>query len=290
MTPTQARPVIRGFRSPSENGSLRPRSARDLYGEQGRAAATDERGDIVPVDLIREFRSEQSRNAEPPQLVDAPFMDSRVFVVAYLEADVTLQRRLHRFLRLVVICRKDRASGGCCHRGEPPFAPTGGGSLRLPASRNRRHFGRVRAQISSSHVHRVPVSPNASSGVACDADEVPLRCLIVDDKPAFLEAAAALLRREGLTVVGVASTSDDAVRKARELLPDVVLVDIFLDGESGFDLARRLTENSTGLAIVLISTHEEADFADLIAETPAAGFVPKSELSAQAIRKLVDGR
>ena len=91
-------------------------------------------------------------------------------------------------------------------------------------------------------------------------------------------------------MVGVASTSDDAVRKARELLPDVVLVDIFLDGESGFDLARRLTENSTGLAIVLISTHEEADFADLIAETPAAGFVPKSELSAQAIRKLVDGR
>jgi hypothetical protein len=40
----------------------------------------------------------------------------------------------------------------------------------------------------------------------------------------------------------------------------------------------------------LISTHAEADFADLIAESPAIGFVPKRELSAAAIRRIVDGR
>jgi two-component system, NarL family, nitrate/nitrite response regulator NarL len=42
------------------------------------------------------------------------------------------------------------------------------------------------------------------------------------------------------------------------------------------------------MTVILISTHTEDDYADLIAETPAAGFVPKSELSALAIRKLAE--
>ena len=121
----------------------------------------------------------------------------------------------------------------------------------------------------------------------CDPTEVPLRCLIVDDNAYFLEAAADLLKREGLIVLGVASDTADALRLARELRPDVVLVDIMLGGESGIDLARRLAEaNSGGPVIILISTHAEADFADLIQEVPVAGFVPKSELSASAIRRL----
>ena len=121
----------------------------------------------------------------------------------------------------------------------------------------------------------------------CDPTEVPLRCLIVDDNAYFLEAAADLLKREGLIVLGVASDTADALRLARELRPDVVLVDIMLGGESGIDLARRLAEaNSGGPVIILISTHAAADFADLIQEAPVAGFVPKSELSASAIRRL----
>ena len=121
----------------------------------------------------------------------------------------------------------------------------------------------------------------------CDPTEVPLRCLIVDDNAYFLEAAADLLKREGLTVVGVASDTADALRLTRELRPDVVLVDIMLGRESGIDLARRLAAaNSGGPVIILISTHAEADFADLIQEAPVAGFVPKSELSASAIRRL----
>ena len=122
---------------------------------------------------------------------------------------------------------------------------------------------------------------------ARDATGVSLRCLIVDDNAYFLEAAAGLLKREGLTVAGVASDSADALRLTRELRPDVVLVDIMLGRESGIDLARRLAAaNSGGPVIILISTHAEADFADLIQEAPVAGFVPKSELSASAIRQL----
>ena len=116
--------------------------------------------------------------------------------------------------------------------------------------------------------------------------------VLMDDNQFFLDAARVLLEREGLSVVGVAANSAEALRLAEELRPEVVLVDISLGGESGFDLARRLTghHRASGPAVILISTHAEADFADLIAESPAAGFVPKPELTADAIRGIVDGR
>ena len=115
-----------------------------------------------------------------------------------------------------------------------------------------------------------------------------LRCLIVDDNAAFLDAAAALLERQGVTVVGIASASADALAQAQELRPDVVLLDIMLGHESGFDVARRLVgTESADIAVILVSTHAEADFADLIEEAPVAGFMPKSELSANAIRRVL---
>jgi DNA-binding NarL/FixJ family response regulator len=119
-----------------------------------------------------------------------------------------------------------------------------------------------------------------------------MRCLIVDDNDSFLEAARVLLERQGLTVAGVASNGADALRQAETLRPDIVLVDISLGEESGFDLARRLVEDDQGseATVLLISTRAEEDVADLIGESPAAGFVPKSELSASAIRRIVDGR
>jgi DNA-binding NarL/FixJ family response regulator len=119
-----------------------------------------------------------------------------------------------------------------------------------------------------------------------------LRCLIVDDSRRFLDAARGLLESQGMAVIGVASTSADALRQVEELRPDVTLVDIDLGGESGFELARRL-DHGAGRAssrTILISTHAEQDYADLIAASPAVGFIPKSSLSAAAIRALLNGR
>jgi DNA-binding NarL/FixJ family response regulator len=113
-----------------------------------------------------------------------------------------------------------------------------------------------------------------------------LRCLIVDDNRRFLDAARGLLEREGLAVVGVASTSAEALDQVQELQPDVTLVDIDLGGESGFELVRRLADLAP-LRMILVSTHAEQDYADLIAASPAIGFVPKSALSAAAIRALL---
>jgi DNA-binding NarL/FixJ family response regulator len=116
-----------------------------------------------------------------------------------------------------------------------------------------------------------------------------LRCLIVDDSRHFLDAARALLQRQGIAVVGVASTGAQALQRAKELRPDVTLVDIDLGGESGFDVARRLRHDPVGTPgpVILISTHAEQDYADLIAASPAIGFLPKSALSADAIHDLL---
>jgi DNA-binding NarL/FixJ family response regulator len=115
-----------------------------------------------------------------------------------------------------------------------------------------------------------------------------LRCLIVDDSARFLEAARGLLEREGITVVGVSSTSAEALKRARELRPDVALVDVDLGGESGFELARRIAKAPAPFAVILISTRSEDDLAELIETSPALGYVSKAHLSAHAIRHLLN--
>lgn len=120
---------------------------------------------------------------------------------------------------------------------------------------------------------------------------VGLRCLIIDDSASFRQAARTLLEQEGMTVVGAVATCEDALRWAIELRPDVTLVDIDLSGSSGCDLVRLLADEAGSAAgcLILISAHAEEEFADLIEASPAAGFLPKSVLSADAIRELVPG-
>ncbi len=117
-------------------------------------------------------------------------------------------------------------------------------------------------------------------------ESVALRVLIVDDSSHFLSAARGVLEQGGATVVGAASTSAEALHLADELGPDVVLVDVDLGDESGFDLAERLAA-ADHARVVMISAYPESELADLIAASPAVGFVAKSELSARAVSELL---
>ena len=115
-----------------------------------------------------------------------------------------------------------------------------------------------------------------------------MRYLIVDDYSPFLDAASGLLENQGAGVVGVARSGAEALRRAEELRPEVILVDINLGAESGFEVAEQLHRD--GLApVILISTHAEQDFADMIAASPAVGFLCKSALSTGAVRDLLGG-
>jgi DNA-binding NarL/FixJ family response regulator len=124
--------------------------------------------------------------------------------------------------------------------------------------------------------------------LSCDSGVV-LRCLIVDDNSRFLHAVRGVLEREGITVVGVASSIAEALRNTADLRPDIVLVDIDLGGESGFEVVRRLqtVTGASATRAILISTHAEEDYADLIAASPAVGFLPKITLSGDTIRSLL---
>ena len=117
-----------------------------------------------------------------------------------------------------------------------------------------------------------------------------MRCVIIDDSVDFVDAARGLLERQGITVVGAASNSAEALRFIEALRPDVTLVDIDLGAEKGFAVAEQLHQAppATSLPVILISTHDEQDLADMITASPALGFVPKSALTADAIRNLVD--
>jgi CheY-like chemotaxis protein len=121
---------------------------------------------------------------------------------------------------------------------------------------------------------------------------VDVRCVIVDDNAAFLVTAQALLDREGLTVVGVASSQAEALKRVDELRPDVVLIDIDLGPESGFAVARELLAvvRPSPPRLILVSAHPQDDFAELVEQSPAIGFIAKTELSGARIVAMLDGR
>jgi CheY-like chemotaxis protein len=116
---------------------------------------------------------------------------------------------------------------------------------------------------------------------------VPGAVLIVDDNARFRVRARRLLEASGYTVVAEAPDGAAALEAAGRLLPDVVLLDLVLPDMSGLSVAERLTGGPDPPAVVLTSTHDAADFGERIARCGARGFVPKGELSAEALSGLL---
>ena len=112
-----------------------------------------------------------------------------------------------------------------------------------------------------------------------------LQCVIVDDNAHFGAAASEFLGAQGLEVLGVAGDCAAALRMVEELRPHVTLVDVNLGGECGFNLAGQL--HRLQAVVILISSHVHDDFSELVSESPAVGFLTKSELSSGAIRELL---
>ena len=131
----------------------------------------------------------------------------------------------------------------------------------------------------------------ARPGGSCHRHEdMPLRCLIVDDNASFRVEMGGLLLEEGLDVVGGAGSAAEARGQIAELRPDVALIDIDLGRDSGLALARQLREEPGQGAVphlILISTHDGAEYADLIEASAAVGFVAKIDLSAATIRQML---
>ena len=116
---------------------------------------------------------------------------------------------------------------------------------------------------------------------------MPLRLLIVDDDPGFRRVARALLEPRFDVVAeaaGVAEARDAVARDA----PDVVLLDVNLPDGDGFSLAAALAEMAPAVRVVLTSSADLGDDPGAIAGGAATAFIPKAELDATALSRLVD--
>ena len=111
--------------------------------------------------------------------------------------------------------------------------------------------------------------------------------LIVDDHPSFRATARALLEAEGFDVLGEASDGLEAIAAAEVLCPDVVLLDVQLPDQTGFEVASTLTNGDLCLRVILVSSRDGSDYGPLVEESGASGFVPKGELSGARIAALL---
>ena len=115
---------------------------------------------------------------------------------------------------------------------------------------------------------------------------MPTTVLIVDDHPSFRATARLLLEAEGYTVVGEAADGTAGIAAARELEPDLVVLDVNLPDMDGFEVAARLTSADGAPAVVLVSSRDGRDFGPLVGRSGASGFITKADLSGDAIREL----
>jgi DNA-binding NarL/FixJ family response regulator len=111
--------------------------------------------------------------------------------------------------------------------------------------------------------------------------------VIVDDHPSFRSSARLLLESDGYEVVGEAATGEEGVDVARELRPDLVLLDVNLPDIDGFEVATRITADPGAPAVILTSSRDSSDFGPLVEKSGALGFVPKSELSGPALEAVL---
>lgn len=111
--------------------------------------------------------------------------------------------------------------------------------------------------------------------------------LIVDDHPSFRASARLLLESEGWRVVGEAADGARALAAAKELRPDLVLLDIQLPDLDGFEVSSRLTSNGGGPVVILVSSRDDEDYGSLAPRSGARAFIPKAELSGEALEALL---
>jgi DNA-binding NarL/FixJ family response regulator len=116
---------------------------------------------------------------------------------------------------------------------------------------------------------------------------MPGRVLIVDDHARFRATARRALESDGWTVVGEAADGRTGLAEAQRTAPDLVLLDIGLPDVSGLLVSRELAARAPAVAVVLVSTHDAGDYADLSLAHGARGFLAKADISGLALDALL---
>lgn len=117
--------------------------------------------------------------------------------------------------------------------------------------------------------------------------QVGLSVLIVDDHEDFRRSAGALLELDGFTVIGEAGDAAEALTKARDMRPDIVLLDIQLPDADGFAVAERIALLDDPPIVILVSSRDVTVYGSKLATSPARGFIAKRHLSGAALAGLL---
>jgi len=109
---------------------------------------------------------------------------------------------------------------------------------------------------------------------------MPVRVLIVDDQAPFRMAARAVVEMtDGFEVAGEVETGEASVDAARDLKPDLVLMDVNLPGIDGLEATRQILSGASPVVVLLLSTYEAAEYGPRAAECGASAYIPKSEFA-----------
>jgi DNA-binding NarL/FixJ family response regulator len=114
--------------------------------------------------------------------------------------------------------------------------------------------------------------------------------LPVDDQPVFRNVARSVLERDGACeVIGEADGGASAIELMAELNPDIVVMDVQMEGMSGIEATRQILSNHPQANIILTSMGSDSEYPILAREIGARGFVPKRNLNVALLRSLVGG-
>jgi DNA-binding NarL/FixJ family response regulator len=116
-----------------------------------------------------------------------------------------------------------------------------------------------------------------------------VRVLIVDDHRLFAEALRAILSSDRrIDVVGLAASGEEAVQKAKELEPDVVLMDISMPGLDGVQATRVILEEQPTVSVLMVTGSDARQDVDAARTAGAAGYVTKDKIAAELIGAIID--
>src|ERR1700688_4452814 len=116
---------------------------------------------------------------------------------------------------------------------------------------------------------------------------------IVDDHPIVRQGLALLINREpDLAVCGDAEEAASALRRIEELKPDLIVVDISLNGPDGLDLLKNVRVRYPNLPVLILSMLDESLYAERALRDGASGYIMKQEATERvlvAIRRILSG-
>jgi DNA-binding NarL/FixJ family response regulator len=119
------------------------------------------------------------------------------------------------------------------------------------------------------------------------------RIFIVDDHPLVREGLTNLINgQDDLTICGEAKDSAQALDGIMKARPDVALIDISLENESGLELVKQLRSRFPNVALIVLSMHDETLYAERVLRAGARGYVMKHETSKSvlaSIRRVLEG-